>query len=142
MFARLIERLPPALRGVQMAYAVTSAAACTVDFAITVTLAYSGWAAPLAAAYGYLTGSAVHWALSTRFVFAAQTATDGTARRKQAALFFASGLVGLVVTVAVFSAGMAFGLGAAFAKIIAVGVSFVIVYLARRHFVFREAAAP
>ena len=119
-------------------YVLVSAAALAVDTLITLNLTWSGFAPSLSAAAGYIIGLTLHWALSTRFVFAAELGADSRARARQAALFMLSGLGGLAVTVATFSTAMNFGVAASVAKAFAVAVSFCIVYLIRRHVIFPQ----
>ena len=119
-------------------YVLVSVAALGVDTLITLNFTWAGIAPALCAAAGYMIGLALHWVLSSRFVFAAELAGDRAARMRQAALFFASGFGGLAVTVAVFTTAVSFGAPALFAKAISVGVSFCAVFLVRRHFIFPQ----
>lgn len=119
-------------------YVLVSAAALGVDTLITLNLTWSGFAPSLSAAAGYIIGLSLHWALSTRLVFAAELAADGRARARQAALFVLSGLGGLAVTVATFSTAVNLGIAASMAKAFAVAISFCIVYLIRRHVIFPQ----
>lgn len=119
-------------------YVLVSAAALGIDTLITLNLTWSGFAPSLSAAAGYVIGLTLHWALSTRFVFAGQLASDSRARARQAALFVLSGLGGLAVTVATFSTAVALGAAASLSKAAAVAISFCIVYLIRRHVIFPQ----
>lgn len=117
-------------------YVLVSVAVLGVDTLITLNLTWAGIAPALCAAAGYMIGLALHWVLSSRFVFAAELAGDRAARSRQAALFFASGFGGLAVTVAAFTSAVSIGAPALLAKAISVAVSFCAVYLVRRHLIF------
>lgn len=117
-------------------YVLVSFAALGVDTLITLNLTWAGIAPAICAAAGYIIGLGVHWALSSRFVFSAELSESRAVRARQAALFFASGFGGLAVTVAIFSTAVALGAPALLAKATSVGVSFCVVYLIRRHFIF------
>jgi putative flippase GtrA len=123
-------------RRARLAYLAVSAFACAADFCVTMAMTNARTSTFIAAAAGYLLGLVVHWSLSVRFVFARETATDGPQRRRQAVLFVFSGLVGLCATVAIYSGVMMMGGWAPAAKALAVAVSFVLVYLFRRHLIF------
>lgn len=137
-FVKLTADATRTLGDARVRYVLVSATALAVDTLITLNLAWSGFAPSLSAASGYIIGLTLHWVLSTRFVFAAELATDGRARARQAALFILSGLGGLAVTVATFSTAVAFGIAAPVAKAFAVAISFCIVYLIRRHVIFPQ----
>lgn len=115
-------------------YALASIVALGADTALFLLL--SGGLIPpaIAAIAGYVTGMAVHWALSVRHVFRSGTDTPMTHRHR--AGFIMSALVGLAVTVAVVSALTMTGISAPVAKAVAVTVSFALVYLVRKHVVF------
>ncbi|MGD9980845.1 MAG: GtrA family protein [Hyphomonadaceae bacterium] len=119
-------------------YVMVSATALAIDTLITLNLAWAGVAPALSAAAGYVIGLALHWVLSTRFVFAAELGESHGARARQAALFFASGVGGLAVTVAAFTTAMTLGVPALISKASAVAVSFCVVYLIRRHLIFPQ----
>lgn len=120
----------------RLAYVLVSAAACGVDFFVTLSLTASHAPAWFAAASGYTLGLALHWSLSSRFVFARELAPNAAARRRQAAMFVLSGLVGLGVTVGIYSAATTQHIGAAPAKALAVVISFALVYALRRYLIF------
>lgn len=120
----------------RLSYLAVSAVACGVDFCVTMAMTYAHTSAFIAAAAGYLLGLAVHWSLSVRFVFVRETASDGPEKRRQLMLFVLSGFVGLIATVAIYSSVMMMGGWAPAAKALAVAVSFVLVYLFRRHLIF------
>lgn len=117
-------------------YVLVSVAALGVDTLVTLNLTWAGIAPAICAAAGYIIGLALHWILSSRFVFADALGESRAARTRQAALFFASGFGGLAVTVATFTTAVTFGAPALVAKALSVGVSFCIVYLIRRHLIF------
>lgn len=136
--AALIGRAVSALGHDRAAYVLVSLMALGLDTVITLNLTWAGFAPALAATAGYVIGLALHWVLSSRFVFAGELSSDGPMRARQAALFFASGLGGLAVTVAAYSGAIALGAPPSLAKAGAVGVSFCIVYLIRRHLIFPQ----
>lgn len=121
---------------VPLMYLAASGIACAADFCVTVGFSRVGAPAALAATVGYLVGIVLHWVLSTRFVFSA--ALSLSARRKQKALFLLTGLLGLSVTVAIYTYACAIGIGPIEAKLLAVLGSFSITYLSRRYLVFRS----
>lgn len=97
-----------------------------------------GWVAPtLAAAGGYIFGILIHWLISSRVVFARQAATVSRLRHKQKALFLASALAGLALTVGIVGVGDIAGLDPRLAKLIAIVVSFQMTYVLRKRIVFR-----
>ncbi|MFC4293787.1 GtrA family protein [Novosphingobium tardum] len=119
-------------------YLMISGAALAVDLGVFMVGYRSLGATPVAASVaGYMTGLALHWMLSTRFVFAGQTAGGGLARWRQKLLFVGSALVGLLVTAAVVAAGTGFGLDPRAAKIVAVAASFTATWVLRSRIVFR-----
>jgi putative flippase GtrA len=98
------------------------------------TLASMG--ALAASALGYTFGIAVHWLVSSRAVFAGQTAERGPERHRQKALFVGSALVGLAVTMAIVGGAEAVSFDPRIAKLVAIIVSFQATYLLRRNIVF------
>lgn len=116
-------------------YGLVSVAALVCDVAVFLALTTAGLLPAVAGIAGYGLGLLVHFALSTRFVFA----TDVVAKSKLRLLgeFAASGGIGLVLTGAII-AGMTERLQAApvLAKLTAVIVSFVVVFVLRRSVVF------
>jgi putative flippase GtrA len=120
-------------------YLGASAVALTVDTMLLLVLLAGGTPALAASVSGYLSGIVVHWAISSRFVFADGAAERGSpARRRQKLLFATAALVGLAVTASIVGGGTALGLDPRFAKLIAIGVSFQSTYLLRRHVVFPD----
>ncbi len=117
-------------------YVGASGAALALDVAVFLALlaaAVPSWAASAA---GYLGGLGIHWLISSRLVFADRAAPSGPARARQRGLFIMSAFIGLGLTVGIVSLGSAAGLDPRLAKLIAIGVSFVSIYLFRRQVVF------
>lgn len=118
-------------------YAVASALALGLDFAVYLTLTGSAVSAPLAGVVGYGLGMTLHFLLSTRFVF------DARATGKEEARLFAefalsgvagAGITALVIALAIDVAGLA----ALPAKALAAGASFLVVFALRRSLVFAK----
>lgn len=126
-------------------YVVVSVLALGVDFSAFLLLAHTaGLKASLAGVTGYGIGLALHFVLSTRFVFE-RRGLDKSQRRLLAE-FALSGLVGVVLTWSIIAlvVDMA-GFYPIVGKALAVGISFVAVYLLRRSIVFagpREVTSP
>lgn len=117
-------------------YLGASVVALMVDIGLF-RLLLGWWTPALAAAGGYILGILVHWLISSRVVFANQAATVGRLRHKQKALFLASALAGLALTVGIVGVGVLSGLDPSLAKGIAIIVSFQATYLLRKRIVFR-----
>lgn len=123
--------------GSALRYPLASAVALGFDMGPFLALLAVGLDPVGAAVVGYASGIAVHWVISSRFVFAPDTVMHGRARWSQKALFAGSALVGLAITVAIVAlAGLA-SLDPRAAKLIAVGVSFAATWGMRSHYVFR-----
>jgi putative flippase GtrA len=121
------------------AYIVVSALALAIDLAMFQSLVGAGLRPKLAGITGYLTGLALHYILSSRFVFDISSSTKSATQRRIE--FLLSGLIGVLLTWGIiWVATEALLLHPIIAKGGAVGVSFVVVFLIRRHIVF--AAAP
>jgi putative flippase GtrA len=122
-------------------YGLVSVAALGFDFAVFLALTKAGAVPAMAGMAGYAVGLVLHFLLSTLFVF------DTHASRKTRARLFGefaiSGGAGLVLTAAVITV-MTHRLHAApvAAKITAVLISFVVVFLLRRSVVFAARRAP
>ena len=117
-------------------YLAVSALALVCDKGAYLLVAKLGAGAALAGAVGYMLGMGLHYGLSRTVVFDAQVAGKGEVRLF--AEFVASGLAGLAITVAVIWVAVdALGLALLPAKIGAVAVSFIGVFLLRRFVVFR-----
>lgn len=118
-----------------LVYGLVSVLALGVDLLVYLGLVHLATRASVAAVAGYGIGLAVHFLLSARVAF------DGTATRKSATRLFwqfaLSGLCGLVVTAGTVAllADQA-GIRPILAKAVAVVLSFALVFLLRRTFVF------
>jgi putative flippase GtrA len=118
-------------------YLAVSAMALAADSALFLLLLGGGMTALGASATGYLSGIFVHWAISSRLVFADHAATRGSPERnRQKMLFAGAALIGLAITTGIVGGGTALGLDPRLAKLIAIAVSFQSTYLLRRHVVF------
>jgi putative flippase GtrA len=119
-------------------YVVVSVGALAVDMGVFLALLNSGMASTVAAALGYSVGIAAHWTLSSRKVFQDRVSGRGTRERtQQKAMFVVSALLGLVVTMSIVGIGDALGLDPRIAKVIAIGISFMLTYLLRNVLIFR-----
>jgi putative flippase GtrA len=114
-------------------YAVVSALALGLDFAVFLALNRSIGHATLSGVAGYACGIVLHYQLSRHFVFAASAAKSAHRRFGE---FVGSGVVGLLVTAAVMASATAMGVGPIVAKVMAAGASFIGVYAIRRAIVF------
>ena len=126
-FARLIPELSH--------YTVVSIVALGMDLAVFNAVLFSSMRASLAGIIGYTAGLGVHYVLSRRFVFTAADTAKGDLRRFGE--FALTGCVGLAMTWGVIALATDVAhLPAMFGKIVAVGTSFVVVFLLRRGIVF------
>jgi putative flippase GtrA len=116
-------------------YGLVSVAALGFDFAVFLALTKAGAAPAMAGMAGYAVGLVLHFLLSTLFVF--DTGASQKTRTRLFGEFAISGGAGLVLTAAVITV-MTHRLHAApvVAKIAAVLISFVVVFLLRRSVVF------
>jgi putative flippase GtrA len=116
-------------------YVVVSALALTLDITVFLVLNRALGLPTLAGVVGYSCGIVLHYFLSRNFVFnAARSRKSG---HRLFSEFAASGLVGLAVTAGVISVATGvLGLSAIVAKVLAVGASFIGVFLIRRTIVF------
>ena len=130
-----------ALDIVLLRYLAASGGALGVDVAMFLLLIGFGLPAAPASALGYSLGIAAHWLLSSRAVFTAGVAAQGSERTRQKALFVGSALVGLALTTGIVGAGAAFGLDPRLAKLLAVFASFTATWLLREKIVFRASLA-
>lgn len=132
------------LRGnVFLRYVAVSVGALATDMILFLLLLESGVPGTPASAVGYSVGILAHWILSSRKVFHDRVSEKGTtARTQQKAMFLASALLGLVLTIAVVAAGTALGMDARVAKIAAIATSFLLTYLLRNVVIFRQAPTP
>lgn len=118
-----------------ISYLVVSVLALAGDTSVYLALAAWGIAPMLAGGVGYALGLIAHYLLSRLFVFDASATAKGNARLF--AEFAASGLLGLGLTMAVIAVAVGvLGLALLPAKIAAVGLSFVAVFLIRKYMVF------
>ena len=117
-------------------YIGASVVSLAVDFGVFMTALALGMPPALAAATGYVSGIASHWAISSRLVFAGQVASSAAGRRQQQLLFILSALVGLGITTGIVGIGSRYGLDPRIAKAVAVAVSFQATYVLRRKLVF------
>ncbi len=124
-------------RALYVRYIVVSAIALATDLGCFWLLVVGGATAAAASASGYSVGILVHWAISSRAVFAGRLAARGAARSRQQALFLISALAGLGLTVGIVGLGTVLGLAPLAAKAVAIAASFQATYLLRRRVVFR-----
>ena len=134
-------KLANRLRGnVFLRYVAVSIGALAADMTVFLLLLEIGMPAMAASAVGYSIGIFAHWILSSRKVFHDRVSEKGTiARTQQKAMFLASALMGLVLTMIVVGAGTALGIDARIAKVVAIGTSFMLTYLLRNVVIFRQA---
>ncbi|MDY7099407.1 MAG: GtrA family protein [Pseudomonadota bacterium] len=126
------------LSGRFVRYGFASLTGTLIDLAAFSLLVSGGIAAGIAAACGYALGTLWHWQVSSRFVFADRLANKGRGRMRQQALFLASAIMGLVVTVCVVTLAVQIGASAGAAKFAAMCVAFTSVWLTRLLLVFAE----
>jgi len=135
-------KLANQLRGnVFLRYVAVSIGALAADMTVFLLLLEAGMPATAASAVGYSVGIFAHWILSSRKVFHDRVSEKGTvARTQQKAMFLASALMGLVLTMIVVGAGTALGIDARIAKVVAITTSFLLTYLLRNVVIFRQAS--
>ncbi|AKQ43049.2 polysaccharide biosynthesis protein GtrA [Aurantiacibacter atlanticus] len=118
-------------------YMFASVGALAVDLgAFLALLALGTWPAG-ASAIGYSLGILAHWLMSSRAVFIGHVAQPGRARTRQKALFVGSALIGLALTTAIVWAGDTGGIDPRAAKLVAIAVSFFVIWRLRSRVVFR-----
>lgn len=134
-------KLANRLRGnVFLRYVAVSVGALATDMVLFLLLLEMGVPGTAASAVGYSVGILAHWILSSRKVFHDRVSEKGTAARtQQKAMFLASALLGLVLTIAVVGAGTALGIDPRIAKVAAIATSFLLTYLLRNVVIFRQA---
>jgi putative flippase GtrA len=129
--ARLLDLIGPLGR-----YVLVSAVALAADAGLYLNLAGKLMSATLASIVGYGLGVAVHYCLSSAFVF-----PDPTGQRRHPvtfAAFAATGGLGLGLTaLIVYFFTAAFAASPLVAKAVAVPAVFLAIFLLRRAFVFR-----
>jgi putative flippase GtrA len=133
--------LRPLLTGTFARYVCSSAVALCADTGSFLVFLKLGMTPALAAATGFMLGIGVHWVVSSRVMFAADVAAAGPERRRQQVLFVAAALVGLALTTVIVGGAAAYAFNPRWAKLVAVGVSFVTTSGLRHLFVFRQPAA-
>ena len=130
---KLFERL----LGVQfLRYFAASAGALVIDMGSFLLLLETALPAGLSAALAYMLGMLANWFLLSRLVFETGTHDAGPARTRQKALFLFTTWGGLAATTAIVSIADATGTDVRLSKGLAIGVSFVLNYFVRKHFVF------
>ena len=108
-----------------------------LDFTVYLLLAASGMTVALAAAFGYACGLALHYLLSVRYVFDPRAANK--AQTRLLAEFALSGVAGMAITALVIALTVDLGgMPLLPAKVLAVGVSFLVVFALRRGVVFAD----
>lgn len=120
-----------------MRYSAASLSGTVVDIGSLVLLVSTGVPAGVGAAIGYIMGTLVHWIISSRIVFPDRLANPGLRRGGQQFLFVVSALLGLGLTTFVVSTATAQGAHLLAAKLGAMVVSFMTVWLVRLKVVFR-----
>jgi putative flippase GtrA len=116
-------------------YAIVSGLALALDFAVFLSFNAAFGLPTLAGVVGYSCGIVLHYFLSRHFVFSAVRSKKSSHRLFSE--FVASGLIGLAVTAGVIAlATTMLGWAPIAAKIVAVGASFLGVFLIRRTIVF------
>jgi putative flippase GtrA len=130
-------RVPIAIVPQLSRYSLVSALALGLDFTAFLALTVSAASPLVAGVIGYTLGMALHYMLSSRFVF------DAYATNKIHARLFGefalSGIVGIGVTAFVISLATQAGLAALPAKVLAAAASFLMVFALRRSVVFVRA---
>jgi putative flippase GtrA len=117
-------------------YLAASIVALAFDVASFSSLFAAGVSATLASAIGYCVGIIIHWMVSAHYVFPGKT-RDGSALQWQRVLFAGSAILGLAITVGTVTVLSNMGVHAIAAKGVAVAISFLAVYAARKWGVFR-----
>jgi len=123
-------------RATYLRYLAASVVALAVDFSLFLALRATGTPIALLSALSYSAGILVHWLISSRLVFASELRDVGIDRARQQALFLLSAFAGLLITVAIVSLAVQFGIDARLAKLVAVAASFQATYLLRAKIVF------
>lgn len=117
-------------------YAAVSLLCMCIDIATFLLLLRCDATPGISAGFGYMAGTAAHWTLSTRLVFQSETISGGRGRLRQRFAFLLSALCGTALTILTVNIGVACGLDARLAKILAIAISFNLVWLLRRRLVF------
>lgn len=124
-----------------LGYFAASAGALAVDMGGFLLLLETALPAGICAAISYMAGMVINWFLLSRSVFASGTHRSGPARTRQKALFLFTTWGGLIATTGIVSVADLIGADVRLSKGLAVGVSFVLNYLVRKHFIFTAAGA-
>jgi putative flippase GtrA len=135
--ALVLGRLRPAVSIVPQLsrYTAVSAAALALDFAIFLALTALAMRPSLAGVIGYATGMLLHYLLSIRFVFDARATAK--AHTRLLGEFVATGMSGMAATALVIAAATGvLGLAPLPAKVLAAGISFLVIFALRRTVVF------
>ena len=117
-------------------YLLASVVALGCDVAVYFALVGMSLDTTFASALGYSIGIIVHWLISSQIVFVGKL-REGTALHLQRALFAGSALLGLGLTVGIVAMFTSMGSDALTAKIAAIIVSFIAVYVTRKWGVFK-----
>lgn len=117
-------------------YLLASVVALGCDVAVYFALVGMSLDTTFASALGYSIGIIVHWLISSQIVFVGKL-REGTALHLQRALFAGSALLGLGLTVGIVAMFTSLGSDALTAKIAAIIVSFIAVYVTRKWGVFK-----
>lgn len=117
-------------------YLAASIIALAFDVALFSSLVALAIDPTLASAAGYCAGIVIHWMVSANIVFTGKT-RNGAALQIQRALFAASALIGLGITVATVEMLGRAGVHPIPSKGVAIGISFAAVYAMRKWGVFR-----
>lgn len=117
-------------------YTVASAISLACDMAAFFSCIRLGIGPVPSAFLGYTAGVAVHWLLSSRFVFIDAKQRHGRGKLLRQTLFVATALLGAGLTTGTVGLAVSVGLGPVVSKVIAVAVSFQATYLLRRYVVF------
>jgi len=99
-------------RATYLRYLAASIVALGVDVSLFLVLQASGMPIALLSALSYSAGILMHWLISSRLVFAGELRDVGIDRARQQALFLLSAFAGLLITVAIVSLAVQFGLDA------------------------------
>jgi len=118
-------------------YLLTSVIALAVDMGAFLQLLATGTRPALSSAISYSIGILTHWIISTRAVFGKRVAARGPHRHIQLVQFVVSALVGLALTTGIVAAGLFVSLDPRIAKVIAIGVSFLVTWHLRNRYVFK-----
>lgn len=134
MVARRLQRLTTIT---YMRYIGASVMALAVDILLFLTTLAAHVAPVPASVIGYSAGIAVHWLISTRFVFTDGRSKDAAPTRVRLLMFILSAGVGLAATSAIVALAQYLHADPKIGKLVAIGVSFQAVYLIRKYIIFR-----